>query len=1107
MTILTMTLLGTLRVTLAGQTVTHFRSAKVPALLAYLAVEAGRPHHRDALAGLLWPEKSDLAALNNLRYTLSQLRTALGDRETSPPFLLISRDHVQWNADSDYWLDVDEFLSRTGGSSPPIDSPTAIPRLQIDNLRSAVALYRGPFLEGGGATFTGSAAFEEWVLYERERLHRLVLDALQQLALFYEAQGELDQVEHYTRRSLELDPWQEGAQRRLMRLLARHGKRSAALAQYEICRSQLADELGIEPEPETRALYERIRDGKLPTREIGKPIEQVAIPEMPTGTPFVSRERELARLEGFLDKALAGHGQVALVTGSAGSGKTALLREFVARAMARHGALVAVAGSCSAQCGIGDPYLAFRELLQMLAGQLEPRHASCVVSPEHARRLWHLLPTVVQALIEAGPDLIGRFVPAESLASRVEAWAPGGMALRATLDDLIRRRAPDSSPARSPETLFEQVTRVLHTVAHDQPLILVLDDLQWAQASSASLLFHLGRRLAGSRILLVGAYRPDEVDLHPDGSRHPLRSVVDEFQRDLGDIEVNLDQADGRPFVDALLDAQPNDLRAPFRDRLYDLTEGHALFTVELVREMEERAGLVRDAAGRWIEGQALKWDRLPSRVEAVIAGHVGRLPSAWQQTLAIAAVEGEVFTAEVLARVQGLELGEVLRRLNGHLGRQHNLVVGHGLEQVGDEVLSRYRFRHHLFQRYLYGGLDAAERAHLHRAVGQALERLIGADAGELATAASRLAFHFEAAGLVGKAVTYLQQAGQEAHRLSALEESIAIYERALALLQRLPPGEERDRRELALQLGLAEPCEVARGWGSPKQVAAVTRAYELSLALEEPNELLSTLLYLSHAVHGEGKYRQALHLCQQALALDQGVHDTHLLVVAHQQAGVAHFLLGELVQAYEHLEQAADLWHLQTHRPDPSTRVRPVPDCPHPTFAHPDVVLPHPVDVGLPRPGAGPLPDGNGRQNGPGIVTQARTPPLSSRRRPLPGSGARSRSEQGWVAVNTELLFQALQGEAAALEAATERLLGLFNEERMTLFQAYGTCLRGVGPCQAGPRRPRSCGNARWPGCHARLWDGSPACPISPPYWPRPICARRSPKQGCSSWTRPWP
>ena len=113
--------------------------------------------------------------------------------------------------------------------------------------------------------------------------------------------------------------------------------------------------------------------------------------------------------------------------------------------------------------------------------------------------------------------------------------------------------------------LFGQLTKVLQALSHLHPLLLVLDDLQWADAGSIALLFHLARRLTGQCILIVGAYRPDDLVAGRDGGRHPLEAVIHELQRDYGDIHVDLSQSDGRQFVEALLDTEPNRLEPAFR--------------------------------------------------------------------------------------------------------------------------------------------------------------------------------------------------------------------------------------------------------------------------------------------------------------------------------------------------------------------------------------------------------------------------------------------------------------------------------------------------------------------------------------------------------------
>jgi DNA-binding SARP family transcriptional activator len=247
-------LLGPLQVTLDGKPVTGFESDKARALLAYLIVEAERPHRRERLAGLLWPERCERAARANLRRVLANLRQILGDRESVPHFLSITPQTLQLGPSSELWSDVAAF-----STLQPVRLPASSPFAQgtTDQMERAVALYRGHFLEE--FSLSGSTAFEEWTLVNRERYRRLASQALRRLVEHYGRNGEHERALGYAWRQVELDPWQEQAHMQVMRLLALDGQRVAALAQYETCRRLLHQELGIKPAAETTRLYEQIR--------------------------------------------------------------------------------------------------------------------------------------------------------------------------------------------------------------------------------------------------------------------------------------------------------------------------------------------------------------------------------------------------------------------------------------------------------------------------------------------------------------------------------------------------------------------------------------------------------------------------------------------------------------------------------------------------------------------------------------------------------------------------------------------------------------------------------------------------------------------------------
>ncbi len=796
---------------------------KAIALLIYLAV-TGEGQRRASLVNLLWPEYDRSRGRAALRRTLYALSKALAGT-----WLEVDRGEIGLNPSADIWVDVNQFRQHLAGCERHGHPAAQVCRSCVIPLTDAVALTRGEFLSGFG--LRDSINFDDWQFFQADALSRELTRALDRLVLWHSAQREFERAMGYARRRLALDPLDEQAHCHLMQLHAWLGQRSAALSQYEECTSLLEDQLGVPPQAETTELCNEIKAGHAPPLPAVHPHEAAdemvkdsillataKFPQPSVQPPsflkkeewveppvFVAREGELTRLASFLDAMLAGQGKVAFVTGEAGSGKTALIQEFVRQAQEANPELIVAWGHGNAHTGTGDPYLPFREVLGLLTGDVEDRWAAGAMTGEQARRLWNLLPQTVQALVEVGPDLINLFVAGAPLIRRVRSFTPWppGIVLLSELEKLQAHGA--AAPNLQQSALLEQYCQVLQTLARQSPLLLALDDLQWADAGSINLLFHLGRQIQGNRIMVLGAYRPDEIALgwlaspvlagptpgEPDGptegarTRHPLEPIVNEFKRAYGDIEVDLHQAEGRRFVDAFLDSEPNQLSDAFRSTLHQHTAGVPLFTVELLHGMQERGDLVPDKEGRWVEGPALDWETLPVRVEAVIAERIDRLPERSREILAAASVEGETFTAEVAARVARTDVPETIRSLSDTLDRKHRLVSARSALQSGDQRLSRYRFRHILFQKQLYNSLDPVKKAHLHHAVGVALETLFAERAEEAEAIAPQLARHFQKAGTIEKAVGYLSQAGTRAQRLYANTEAVEHFRRALELLE----------------------------------------------------------------------------------------------------------------------------------------------------------------------------------------------------------------------------------------------------------------------------------------------------------------------------------
>jgi tetratricopeptide (TPR) repeat protein len=455
--------------------------------------------------------------------------------------------------------------------------------------------------------------------------------------------------------------------------------------------------------------------------------------------------------------------------------------------------------------------------------------------------------------------------------------------------------------------LFEQYARLLEGIAASHPLLLIVEDLHWADAGSVSLLFHLGRRLRQAPVLMVGTFRPVEVSLGRGGERHPLEKVFQELKRDFGDFEVAVGADEGRRFVDAYLDSEPNELDDSFRDTLFHQTDGHPLFTIELLRDMQDRGMLRQDEEGRWIESEAFDWQSLPRKVDAVIEERMGRLDESLRSILAVAAVEGEEFTAEAVSRLQGMEPRALVQLLSKEFEKKHRLVNAVGMKRLNGRRLSTYRFQHILFQKYLYDSLDEAERSYLHEEMGNTLEDLHGEHAGE---ASLKLAHHFREAGVVDKAIKYLADAGRTATGVSAHTEAVSLFNEALELLGSLPAGEARDAQEFPLRVALGFALIPIRGYSAPDVGEACARIEQLLPVAKDPQlaYMARTVLNTYHQLRAEFRACLAIQIQQKELAEMAGSPQLKGINVAGHGNTVLH--MGKYREALESFSGMIDIY-----------------------------------------------------------------------------------------------------------------------------------------------------------------------------------------------------
>ena len=555
--------------------------------------------------------------------------------------------------------------------------------------------------------------------------------------------------------------------------------------------------------------------------------------------PFVERQAELSQLYEYLQCSHNGQRQVCFVVGEAGSGKTTLIHEFSVEAEERYENLLFLAGTCNAQTGIGDSYLPFRQIVFQLFGDTES--LTGLVSTNNSKRLRSMLKTSGRALMEVAPELVGTLIPGASLLMSLGKFAATEFGWLDSLKKTAERSSNGEAQIASTQLIF-QYTALIREIASETPLVIILDDLQWADEASITLLFHLIRELESSPILFVGMYRPNDIELdRNNGERHPLRSTLNEVKRYHGNVWIDLDkiqQERGRAFVDAFLDTSPNQLDESFRQHLVKLTGGHPLFTSEILRNMKDDDDIIQNNEGYWTVTAKLDWDDIPPRIEAVIEERIDRLDNELKEWLLSATVEGLVFTPQILAPIHNCKPRYILKRLSRELVKKHRLVREAGEVKVSNGWVPQYTFTHSLFRQYLYSTINNTERRMLHGDVAEALEDIFSNNISLIVT---QLAYHYMEAGNIEQAVEYRTKAAEFAMNVGDIKQASMHTEQALEMTNDLP--------ESGLQRGwlhyLLGSCKYLIGNTSRAEIEysmsieILTQADELELSLYPINDI----------------------------------------------------------------------------------------------------------------------------------------------------------------------------------------------------------------------------------------------------------------------------
>jgi hypothetical protein len=470
------------------------------------------------------------------------------------------------------------------------------------------------------------------------------------------------------------------------------------------------------------------------------------------GPSFVGREPEMRKLDGFLRQAIDGAGRVVFITGEPGIGKTSLSDEFLRRVRKQYPGLLISRGRCVEQYGTGEAYLPFLDAVgALLNGTGRERIAA--VMRTYAPTWCMELPTA--------------FVTSGSL-----------------------EKLQQETIGATKERMMREMGDALGMLATGSPIVLLLEDLHWADPSSVDLLRHLCQRIVSQRLLIAGTFRPEDLEL----SNHPLKSYKAEMQSHKLCEEVALGSL-SREHIAEYLDAtfSPNDFPPELTSLIHDKTEGHPLFATNLLQYMGERGDIAKVNAHWSLVRPLSEMDlEAPESVRGMISKKIDALEEEERRALQYASIEGTEFFSTVAANLLGVDEIDLEERL-AHLGKTHRLIETLGEEELPDGALTtRYRFAHALYQNFLYGDLVNKRRIMLHLQAGEQLAQHYGKRAPQIAT---QLAMHFERGRDFARAIEYLIHAGDNATKLYAYAEAEKHYTNALNLVKKLPAGEQTQK------------------------------------------------------------------------------------------------------------------------------------------------------------------------------------------------------------------------------------------------------------------------------------------------------------------------
>lgn len=621
---------------------------------------------------------------------------------------------------------------------------------------------------------------------------------------------------------------------------------------------------------------------------------------------FVGREKELSRLLECFAKTDQNQFGLIFIRGAAGSGKTSLITQFRELITQQYPETLVGSGFCNAQTGMGDPYMPFRCILNELMESSEDKKRKKDKRSEDT--LKKLFAVSAKCIVDVAPDLIGTFVPGGVILQGIGKFLLQETQISEKINQAIK---VDSQKQELGESkIQEQYASLLGELSKIYRLVLIIDDVHWADEASISLLYHLAQSLKKQRVMMICLFREADVMIGREGKRHPVERISYELQRVFGDVWIDLDRIsteERRRFTDQMIDREPNKLGRQFRESIYEITNGNALFTQELLCHLEEIGSLIQDENRLWIENGRIDWSVIPPRVEGIVRERINRLEDFLKEILSIASVQGKSFLVQAVSSILKIPERDLVRKLSEVLDKQHRLVREDKVQRLGSKALFYFGFTDTLIHNYIYNELSMSERMLFSNDVAEILETQYGENASQVAV---DLAHLYQVAGNEEKAVEYSILAGKNAFRLSAYAQAIQYFRDALHSLEQLPWDEKAKHFKLEILKSLSLSLKPTEGWNGPEVLACARQAVDLGYEMKEFKSISPMMYSLWSAYVMDLELEQAKIYALKYLELGKQLAEPEILLQATLALANTTFWQGKLDETNGYLEDFFKLY-----------------------------------------------------------------------------------------------------------------------------------------------------------------------------------------------------